>query len=185
MTGLGVVRFVQNTKTLLIYRIFKSSISQTKYKGKPLRIRNMSLKGVHHILITYPPEAGNATLNFYSQVLGLEKIPRPEASRNVAGAWYALGQIQIHLGEEQNPNNQASRRHICFQVDDLSAFEEHLKAYGVEILPDHSPVPQYRRFFLRDPAGNRLEIIEFVGSQLENTELNYLGESLTIPSTRV
>lgn len=145
----------------------------------------MSLKAVHHILVTYPPEAGNATLNFYSQVLGLEKITRPETARNVAGTWYALGQIQIHLGEEQNPNNQASRRHICFQVDDLSTFAEHLKAYGVEILPDHAPVPEYRRFFLRDPAGNRLEITEFVGSQLDKAELNHVVESLILPSTRV
>ncbi|MEJ1930730.1 VOC family protein [Nostoc sp. NIES-2111] len=145
----------------------------------------MSLKAVHHVLVTYPPEAGNATLNFYSQVLGLEEISRPDVARNVAGAWYALGQIQIHLGEEPNPDNQTSRRHICFLVDNLNAFEEHLKAHGVEIFADHAPVPDLKRFFLRDPAGNRLEITEFVGSHSENAELNRMSEPSLVSSTRL
>ena len=124
----------------------------------------MLLKAVHHIQVTYPLEAENAMLSFYSKVLGLTEIPRPDAIKNDSGAWYEVGDIELHVSTEKNANNQASRRHFCFQVDNLNAFEEHLKGHGVEIIPDPRPLPGCVRFFLCDPGGNRLEIAEFVKS---------------------
>ncbi|MDF5720140.1 MAG: VOC family protein [Rhizonema sp. PD37] len=71
-----------------------------------------------------------------------------------------MGNIRIHITTETNPENTASRRHICYLTSDLQAFQEHLQAHGVEILPDRLPVPGRHRFFLRDPGGNRIEIAE-------------------------
>ncbi len=124
----------------------------------------MVLKAIHHIQVTYPLEAENAMLSFYSKVLGLTEIPRPDAIKNDSGAWYEVGDIELHVSTEKNANNQASRRHFCFQVDNLNAFEEHLKGHGVEIIPDQRPLPGCVRLFLCDPGGNRLEIAEFVKS---------------------
>ncbi|MEH1967647.1 MULTISPECIES: VOC family protein [unclassified Nostoc] len=124
----------------------------------------MALKAVHHIQVTYPLEVEDAMLSFYSKVLGLTEIPRPEVMKNDSGAWYEVGDIELHVSTEKNANNQASRRHFCFQVDNLNAFEKHLKGYGVEIIPDQRPLPGCVRFFLRDPGGNRIEIAEFVNS---------------------
>lgn len=118
----------------------------------------MKLEAVHHIQVTYPLEAEEAILFFYSKVLGLKEILRPEA--NDSGGWYQLGNTEIHVSREENVNNQASRRHICFQVDDLKAFAEHLKAHGLEIIPG-TPILGGDRFFVRDPGGNRIEIAEF------------------------
>ena len=120
----------------------------------------MTLKAVHHIQVTYPPEVEEEMQLFYSQVLGLKEILRPEALNNNSGTWYVLGDVQVHLSTEKNATNQASRRHICFQVDNLRAFEEHLKTHKVEIIPDQRPIPGYIRFFLRDPGENRIEITE-------------------------
>ena len=75
-----------------------------------------------------------------------------------------MGDIELHVSSEKNANNQASRRHFCFQVDNLNAFEKHLKEHGIEIIPDQRPLPGCVRFFLRDPGGNRIEIAEFVKS---------------------
>lgn len=122
----------------------------------------MKLDAVHHIQVTYPQEVEDAMLFFYSKVLGLAEIPRPEVIKNDSGAWYKLGDIELHISTEKNTNNQGSRRHYCFQVDNLNAFEEHLKRHGVEIIPDQRPLPGCVRFFLRDPGGNRIEIAEFV-----------------------
>ncbi|MBN3881583.1 MAG: VOC family protein [Nostoc sp.] len=134
----------------------------------------MKLDAVHHIQVTYPLEVEDAMLFFYSKVLGLTEIPRPEVMKNDSGAWYKLGDIELHISTEKNANNQASRRHYCFQVDNLNAFEEHLKRHGIEIIPDQRPLPGCVRFFLRDPGGNRIEITEFVKNafgQLPTEEL--------------
>ncbi|MFN6487653.1 MULTISPECIES: VOC family protein [unclassified Nostoc] len=143
----------------------------------------MALKAVHHIQVTYPLEVEEAMLSFYSQVLGLTEIPRPEVIKNDSGAWYKLGDIELHISKEKNTNNQASRRHYCFQVDNLNAFEQHLKKHEVEIIPDQRPLPGYVRFFLRDPGGNRIEITEVVNSnfvQLQTEELLLEKHSVTV-----
>ncbi|MEH2213487.1 VOC family protein [Nostoc sp.] len=124
----------------------------------------MKLNAIHHIQVTYPFEVEEAMLSFYSEVLGLTEIARYDLIKNDSGAWYKLGDIELHVSREKNANNQASRRHFCFQVDNLNAFEEHLKAHGIEIIPDRRPLPGCVRFFLRDPGGNRIEIAEFVKS---------------------
>ena len=143
----------------------------------------MKLNAVHHIQVTYPLEVEDAMLFFYSKVLGLTEIPRPEVMKNDSGAWYKLGDIELHISTEKNTNNQASRRHYCFQVDNLKAFEEHLKGHGVEIIPVQRPIPGCIRFFLRDPGGNRIEIAEFVKStfvQIQTEELLLERHSVTL-----
>ncbi|MEH1820540.1 MAG: VOC family protein [Nostoc sp.] len=134
----------------------------------------MKLDAVHHIQVTYPLEVEDAMLFFYSKILGLTEIPRPEVIKNDSGAWYKLGDIELHISTEKNANNQTSRRHYCFQVDNLKAFEEHLKRHGVEIIPDQRPLPGYVRFFLRDPGGNRIEITEVVKNTFEQVQTEEL-----------
>ena len=120
----------------------------------------MWLDAIDHIQVTSSPEAEDAMLFFYGKVLGLTEIPKPETIKANGGAWYVLGNIQIHVSTEQKPDNAASRRHICYLVSDFQAFQEHLQAHNVEIIPDQPPIPGHARFFLRDPAGNRIEIAE-------------------------
>ncbi|MEH1906858.1 MAG: VOC family protein [Nostoc sp.] len=119
------------------------------------------LTAIDHIQVTSPPEVENAMLFFYSQILGLTEIIKPEAVQANGGAWYVLGDIQIHVGIEKPANNEVSRRHICFRVHNLEAFAKHLQAYKVEIISDR-PLSGYNRFFIRDPGGNRIEIAEFI-----------------------
>ncbi|RCJ32936.1 bleomycin resistance protein [Nostoc minutum NIES-26] len=119
------------------------------------------LDAIDHIQVTSPPEAENAMLFFYSQVLGLTEITKPEALKANGGAWYLLGDIQIHVSTEKQVNNEVSRRHICFRVHSLEAFAKHLQAHGVENISDRQSLSGYNRFFIRDPGGNRIEIAEF------------------------
>jgi catechol 2,3-dioxygenase-like lactoylglutathione lyase family enzyme len=112
---------------------------------------------LHHVNITVPGEAEAAAKHFYRHVLGLEEITKPDQSRS-RGAWYQLGAVQLHLSvEDAQP---LSRRHVCYQVRDLSGAERHFRDAGVEILDDERPIAGVRRFFLRDPGGNRIEITE-------------------------
>jgi len=90
------------------------------YQENVSEIKNMWIDSIDHIQITSSSEAEDAMLFFYSKVLGLRQIPKPEAVKANRGTWYLLGEIQLHTSIEQNPSNETSRRHICFRVRNLN-----------------------------------------------------------------
>jgi catechol 2,3-dioxygenase-like lactoylglutathione lyase family enzyme len=93
---------------------------------------------------------------FYGEELGLLPAPRPsDAGR--PGCWFRLGAVELHLSLEGNADNASSKRHVAFEVDDLEALRARLVGAG-RAIEEGRPIPGIERFFLRDPAGNRLEI---------------------------
>ena len=114
---------------------------------------------LHHVNVTVPPELEAATKEFYGSVLGLKQIPKPAASRQ-SGAWYQIGETQLHLSVEDGERGTLSSRHVCFTVDDLNAIEKRFREAGVEIISDPRPIPGSARFYVRDPGGNQLEIVQ-------------------------
>jgi len=113
---------------------------------------------LHHVNITVPPELEDAAKHFYGVVLGLHQVPKPAAARQ-SGAWYQIGETQLHLSIEEEPA-ELSSRHICFTVSDLSEAEKRFRAAGFEIIPDPRTLPGTKRFYVRDPGGNQLEIVQ-------------------------
>ena len=114
---------------------------------------------LHHVNVTVPVKAEAATKNFYGTLLGLQQIPKPAGSRQ-SGAWYQIGGNQLHLSVEDGAPASLSSRHICFSVSDLTAAENRFRDAGVEIIPDPRPIPGTQRFYVRDPGGNQLEIVQ-------------------------
>jgi catechol 2,3-dioxygenase-like lactoylglutathione lyase family enzyme len=114
---------------------------------------------VHHVNVTVPPELEAATKEFYGSVLGLQQVPKPPGSRQ-SGAWYQIGATQLHLSVEDEPLSSLSSRHVCFMVDDLATTEKRFRDAGVEIILDPRPAPGTPRFYVRDPGGNQLEIVQ-------------------------
>jgi predicted enzyme related to lactoylglutathione lyase len=49
---------------------------------------------------------------------------------------------------------------VCFSVVDLKTAETRFRDAGVEIIPDSRPIEGTSRFYVRDPAGNMLEITQ-------------------------
>ena len=119
---------------------------------------NMEIK-LHHVNVTVPPELEQAAKNFYREALGLPQVPKPSTSRQ-SGAWYQIGANQLHLSVETEGRGPLSSRHVCFAVSDLKAAEVKFREAGVEIIPDPRPAPGTPRFYVRDPAGNMLEITQ-------------------------
>ena len=113
---------------------------------------------LHHVNVTVPAELEQAAKDFYGTVLGLNQVPKPAAARQ-NGAWYQIGDNQLHLSVEDE-SSALSSRHVCFTVDDLSQAEKQFRDAGVEILPDPRPIPETERFYVRDPGGNQLEIVQ-------------------------
>lgn len=118
--------------------------------------------GVSHVNVTVPAALEAAAKHFYESVLGLAKIPKPEGTRQNMGAWYQLGDMQLHLSVEDDVKNEVSDRHVCYRVADIAAASLEFRHAGVEIIADGRPVRGQSRFFVRDPGGNLIEITQAV-----------------------
>jgi catechol 2,3-dioxygenase-like lactoylglutathione lyase family enzyme len=117
---------------------------------------------IDHVQVTVPIERMEAALAFYRDVLGLAEIPQPVREEREPGAWFRIGAAELHLRSEPTDVEtlRASRRHVALAIADVGAAEAALAAAGIELLPDRRPVPGQRRLFLRDPGGNRVELVE-------------------------
>lgn len=118
--------------------------------------------GIDHVQIAVPGDRMAAALAFYGGVLGLPEIPQPARDTPEPGAWYDLGTAELHLRPDapEAGDGSLSRRHVALAVTDLDAVERAVRDAGTPILPDRRPVPGQRRLFVRDPGGNRLELVE-------------------------
>ncbi|MGI9069006.1 MAG: VOC family protein [Pyrinomonadaceae bacterium] len=122
---------------------------------------SIGIIGVNHVNVTVPTALEQAAKDFYGAVLGLPQIPKPEGTRQNMGAWFDLGAgLQLHLSIEDNVQNEASDRHVCYQVADAANAELHFRNAGIEIIADGRTVKGTSRFFVRDPGGNMIEITE-------------------------
>jgi catechol 2,3-dioxygenase-like lactoylglutathione lyase family enzyme len=102
--------------------------------------------------------------NFYSQILGLPKVNR---HLKYPGAWYQVGNFQIHLIVDsnersplQNPEKWGRNPHIALGVTDLEAAKHQLIA---DNYPIQSSASGRAAIFTQDPDGNIIEL-----SQLEH-----------------
>ena len=98
---------------------------------------------------------------FYRDVLGLTEIEIPSTfpAAGINVRWFRLGSQQIHLllGTENQPDGQ---HHLALQVDDAEAARSWMKKRGIAV-EEAVVIPGADRFFLRDPDGNLIEIIEW------------------------
>lgn len=118
----------------------------------------LDLTRIDHVQITVGPDDVAATVAFY-EALGLRRIAKPNPR---PGAWFSLGALELHIGVEPTTRaaNEASKRHVCIMVRDLAVAERTLRDAGVSIIDDPDPVAGWKRFYVRDPGGNRIEIAE-------------------------
>ena len=91
---------------------------------------------------------------------GAEKEKKLNYEWRPSGAWYQIGETQLHLSVEDGAAGGQSTRHVCFTVDDLNAAQKCFREAGVETIPDPRPVPGSPRFYVRDPGGNQIEMAQ-------------------------
>ena len=96
---------------------------------------------------------------FYSRVLRLETMPRP--AFDFPGAWFRLGtQQELHLiGRTSEPVEPRSRNnHFALKVDDIRAWEEHLKRIAVNFREPKPRPDGAMQIFVADPDGHYIEL---------------------------
>ncbi len=129
-----------------------------------------------HVTVTSPAELESEVTRWYEQVLGLERVDKPEGSGEAErlatgsaerlatgskGAWFSLGRGQLHL--TLDPHNPPQKAHFAIAVRDFEGVVEHLRGHGCHI-EQATEIPGRHRFFTRDPAGNRIELFALDGA---------------------
>jgi catechol 2,3-dioxygenase-like lactoylglutathione lyase family enzyme len=118
----------------------------------------MAIVGIDHVQLAIPPGRDAEARQFYRELMGLIEVPKPEALRVRGGMWFQAGPVQIHLGVEDGMRPSA-KAHPALVVDDLDALRARLVAAGFEWRDDQE-IPNVRRAHIRDPFGNRIELIQ-------------------------
>jgi catechol 2,3-dioxygenase-like lactoylglutathione lyase family enzyme len=95
---------------------------------------------------------------FYRDVLGLKEIPKPRTFDFVA-LWFDLGNMHVHLLQKDKADSQ-SARHFALRVANAQAARSYFRERGVPI-NETTLIPGADRFFIHDPDGNRIEIIQW------------------------
>jgi catechol 2,3-dioxygenase-like lactoylglutathione lyase family enzyme len=117
-----------------------------------------ALLGLHHVQLAMPPGEEETAIAFYEGVLGLERVPKPEVLSPRGGVWFRSGDLAVHLGVEEG-FRPAVKAHPAFLVEDLERVRARVEMSGYRVV-DTVQIPGYRRCYVRDPFGNRLELIE-------------------------
>ena len=69
----------------------------------------ITFKRINHVHIAVPPERLEEARKFYTDVIGLKLINRPDDVFDAPGYWFALTDIELHIGVE--PAMPRSIRH--------------------------------------------------------------------------
>jgi len=113
---------------------------------------------IDHVQIAAPKGCEAEARRFFGQVLGLPEIEKPEPLRSRGGCWFRVGSRQLHIGVEE-PFRPANKAHPAFATLDIDAAFARLEQHGIRCEWDEA-VAGIRRFYARDPWGNRLEFTE-------------------------
>ncbi len=96
---------------------------------------------------------------FYRDLLGLKEIAKPRTFDFVV-LWFDLGNSHVHLLLKDKPDT-TSPRHFALRVKDVAAARAYFQAKGVRT-EETTPIPGADRFFVHDPDGNRIEVIQWL-----------------------
>jgi catechol 2,3-dioxygenase-like lactoylglutathione lyase family enzyme len=116
------------------------------------------LVGLHHIQLAMPPDEEEDAVRFYGTVLGLAQVEKPPELAPRGGVWFRSAHLEVHLGIEE-PFTPARKAHPAFLVQDLAKLRERIEAAGYRVTDD-VPLEGFHRCHVRDPFGNRLELVE-------------------------
>lgn len=113
----------------------------------------MKHAGVHHVSINVHDT--DETAKFYIENLGLEEIPRPDFG--FPGHWLRCGAQELHLIQVEN-HEAPEGQHFALRVQNIEEAREELLGKGVKVSRINEIRGVGRQCFLRDPAGNMVEL---------------------------
>ncbi len=118
--------------------------------------------GLDHVQVAAPAGCEDEARRFYGSLLGLEELEKPPILAARGGVWFRLGAQELHVGvaEDFAP---ATKAHPALRVGSEEALREiasRLAVARAEVAwGDPDEIPGTTRFHVRDPFGNRLELV--------------------------
>ena len=115
---------------------------------------------LHHVSIVVSDIA--AAKAFYGGLLGLRELRRP--AFDFEGAWYALGDRQLHLivhtpGRTRRGTTEIDSRdgHFAVRVESYDATLAFLRSRGITVRESPRNVTPWAQLYITDPDGNVIE----------------------------
>jgi catechol 2,3-dioxygenase-like lactoylglutathione lyase family enzyme len=121
-------------------------------------VRTVLVRRIDHVQLAMPAGGEERARAFYAGLLGIPERPKPAHLARRGGCWFERGELKLHLGVEAD-FRAARKAHPALLVEDLPALVAGLRAAGVAV-GDDEPLPGYRRVYVDDPFGNRIELLE-------------------------
>jgi catechol 2,3-dioxygenase-like lactoylglutathione lyase family enzyme len=118
----------------------------------------VKITSIDHVQLAMPSGAEDSARTFYAGVLGLPEVPKPEELAKRGGAWFESDTVKVHLGAEAD-FRPAKKAHPAFLIQGLEQLAACCREGGYEVVDD-GDLPGYRRVYVYDPFGNRLEFME-------------------------
>ncbi len=120
----------------------------------------MPVIGLDHVQVAAPRtlQAEEQARAFYGGLLGLREVEKPEALKANGGVWFATGAGELHVGLEE-PFVPSRKAHPALLVRDLGALRAYLSTRNMPTT-EAEIIPGVRRFYVYDPFGNRIELVE-------------------------
>lgn len=116
---------------------------------------------VHHVQLSCPAGSEDALRAFYAGPMGMTELTKPPVLAARGGVWFRSGAVELHLGVEAD-FRPAGKAHPGLLCPDLDVLVAALAATGVTAEWDDN-FPGYRRCYVRDPVGNRIELLQPTG----------------------
>ena len=121
----------------------------------------MTVVAIDHVQLAMPAGGEASAKAFYEGLLGLRRVPKPAHLERRGGCWFESGSVKIHLGIDLE-FRPARKAHPALVVKSLDDLVERLQAAGAAVRSE--PLDGYRRVYVDDPFGNRIELMEPLGS---------------------
>jgi catechol 2,3-dioxygenase-like lactoylglutathione lyase family enzyme len=116
------------------------------------------LTGLHHVQLAAPRGSEAVLRQFYGTALGMTEVPKPAVLAARGGAWFRSGALELHVGIEDD-FRPAGKAHPGILVANIDAVAKRLEEHDVAVQWDDN-FPGFRRCYVADPHGNRLELLE-------------------------
>ncbi|MEP1765482.1 MAG: VOC family protein [Sulfitobacter sp.] len=116
------------------------------------------LSAIHHVQLAMPQGQEAQARDFYSGVLGLCEVAKPERLTKRGGCWFESGPVKVHLGVMPD-FRPATKAHPAFLVEDLNALRARCEAAQLRCIDDQN-LAGIARFYVFDPFGNRIELMQ-------------------------
>ena len=128
---------------------------------------------VDHLNVQVPPDREEEAVKFYRDLVGFKQLKKPD-NLGPSGGHFCISEnpwYELHVGVARDTSasdinlKKTLRNHLAFQVQDLANARATFEKNGIEIIEAEASYSEERdfhqdRFFIRDPGGNLLEIME-------------------------